>query len=563
MEFTIPQNVIDWQELLEDNFSSSENDRVVYTGITYTDILTVSKNEKIKLFEDLCSKFGNIIYLIDKQKSDSKFVDRSYIVGTQQGEAHNVEKLKADLLSDEIKKRYGFVFNDMLATLSQIKLISFQRDETKYKPPVQARISKNHESNSLSFGLASIKFHDLDLAEIRVRIEEDERNIKADLLEQLKRLGDYIQKNIGVLPRNEDFVRWFFNNSPINKLGKNLRKISDKDLLKYTQEYKRELDKIKEEFEEKELIKSILTMTLEELKNQVRTLIGKAKTKDAMNLVATWAHENNQEQLKSYISLLKGELTDLNRDKTLGLLSNSEATIRQNQLNNKLLNLVNAIVEKGSNPISDKVTPSVKSKEKEGDKPKIYFSYAWGDDHETGESREKIVGDLYESLKNDGFDVFRDKEDSGYKDLISDLMKDIGRGQFIVVAISDKYLKSPNCMFEMYEIYRNSKLEKDKFIEKIYPIRVESIRLSDPKVLDTYFEHWEQQEKEWADLIIKRGTRISPAQQERYKRIKSIASELGEFLELLSDINSKTKEDLSQNNFEAIKEAIKKRGNGN
>jgi hypothetical protein len=305
--------------------------------------------------------------------------------------------------------------------------------------------------------------------------------------------------------------------------------------------------------------KTRASMTLEQLKEKVRNLISKAKIKEAMDEIAMWAHEQNQEQLKSDISLLKGDWTDLSREKTLGLLSNSEATLRQNQLVNKVLNLVDSIEGIDNELITVKPTAPVTNYSQSEDKPKIYFSYAWGDDHETGESREKLVGDLYESLKNDGFEVFRDKENSGYKDLISDMMKDIGRGQFIVVAISDKYLKSPNCMFEMYEIYRNSKLEKDKFIEKIFPIRVESIRLSDPKVLDTYFEHWEQQEKEWADLITKRGTRISPAQQERYKRIKTIASELGDFLELLSDINTKTKEDLSHNNFEEIKKAIKTR----
>lgn len=154
--------------------------------------------------------------------------------------------------------------------------------------------------------------------------------------------------------------------------------------------------------------------------------------------------------------------------------------------------------------------------------------------------------------------VVRDKEDVGYKGSISDFMKTIGKGNSIIVAISDKYLKSENCMFEMYEIFRNAKLEKEGFIEKIYPIRIESIRLSDPLVLDTYFEHWEKKEKDWEQLIVKRGTRISSEQQEQYRRIKAIAHELGDFLAFLNDINAKTKADLSKNNFEEIKKAITK-----
>ena len=200
-----------------------------------------------------------------------------------------------------------------------------------------------------------------------------------------------------------------------------------------------------------------------------------------------------------------------------------------------------------------------RSKVNHNTKPAIYFSYAWGDDNEEGESREKIVQELYESLKMDGYNVVRDKEDVGYKGSISDFMKTIGKGNSIIVAISDKYLKSENCMFEMYEIFRNAKLEKEGFIEKIYPIRIESIRLSDPLVLDTYFEHWEKKEKDWEQLIVKRGTRISSEQQEQYRRIKAIAHELGDFLAFLNDINAKTKADLSKNNFEEIKKAITKR----
>ena len=89
-------------------------------------------------------------------------------------------------------------------------------------------------------------------------------------------------------------------------------------------------------------------------------------------------------------------------------------------------------------------------------KPEIFFSYAWSDDTDVANSREKIVDDLYESLRTDGFNVVRDKNDLRYKGLISDLTGRIGRGKFIVVAISDKYLKSTYCMSELLEIYRRS-----------------------------------------------------------------------------------------------------------
>ncbi len=319
-------------------------------------------------------------------------------------------------------------------------------------------------------------------------------------------------------------------------------------------------------------------MTLNELKSKIRTFIASAQTKEALDAIARWAHGNGMEQTKGDIALLQGDLKLLDRERNLGLLSHSDATLRQNQLNNKVLGLLASLETtsgsnssdhitinktitvpkdfKGgviSNIISPLPTDVVSSEPVETG---IYFSYAWGDEHETGESREQIVHDLYQSLKTDGYRVLRDKEDVDYKGLISDFMKQIGKGDCIVVAISDKYLKSENCMFEMYEIYRNSKLEKGTFLDKIFPIRVESIALSQPKVLASYFQYWLEKEKEWEELIKMFGTRISSEQQNQYRRVKEIAHELGDFLSFLNDMNAKSKAMLSKDNFAEIKKAI-------
>jgi hypothetical protein len=62
--------------------------------------------------------------------------------------------------------------------------------------------------------------------------------------------------------------------------------------------------------------------------------------------------------------------------------------------------------------------------------------------------------------------------------------------------------------------------------------------------------------KKWEDLIRKRGTRIAEAQQHKYRRTKAIASELGDFLDFLSDTNFKIQKELSKDNFAEIKKAI-------
>ncbi|GAA4396299.1 hypothetical protein GCM10023187_04290 [Nibrella viscosa] len=203
-------------------------------------------------------------------------------------------------------------------------------------------------------------------------------------------------------------------------------------------------------------------------------------------------------------------------------------------------------------------TPPIVMPEPEKKKPEIFFSYAWGDDRETGESREKIVDALYESLKSNGYKVKRDKMDLGYKGLISEFMDRIGKGDIIVVALSDKYLKSSYCMFDLYEAFRNSRLEKAAFVERIYPIQVERLDFS-PKGRTQYREHWKQQKAEWDEYVRNYAEDISAKEKAEHERIKSIAANLGDLFEILNDINALTMQLLSENDFAEIKKAIDER----
>ncbi len=192
--------------------------------------------------------------------------------------------------------------------------------------------------------------------------------------------------------------------------------------------------------------------------------------------------------------------------------------------------------------------------------PEIFFSYAWGDEHETGESREKIVNDLYESLKKDGYRVVQDKKNLGYRKSISDFMKRIGKGNLLIVAISDKYLKSPYCMFEMYKAYRDCKFERDILIEKIFPIRVESLNLAltGPKRTE-YRQHWREAKKAADEYMGEFLHETTAKEKVEHERLTSTYSKIGDLFEILHDLNADTKDLLSADNFAKIKEAIKER----
>jgi CheY-like chemotaxis protein len=88
---------------------------------------------------------------------------------------------------------------------------------------------------------------------------------------------------------------------------------------------------------------------------------------------------------------------------------------------------------------------------------RVHISYAWGDEWEPKPGREEIVNRIEDSLRRNSYDIWRDKTRLRYKDLIGAFMKKIGRGRCVVVVVSDKYLRSPNGMYELVEIYRNKK----------------------------------------------------------------------------------------------------------
>lgn len=185
--------------------------------------------------------------------------------------------------------------------------------------------------------------------------------------------------------------------------------------------------------------------------------------------------------------------------------------------------------------------------------PAVFFSYAWG------EEREQIVNNLHDALQQDGFQVVRDKQDLAYGGLISKFMERIGQGDWVVVFISDKYVRSEYCMFELYEIARNSKLEKQGFADRILPVIVEFIPFNEPKVLDGYFDHWEKKEKEWEELVTKRVSQISPAHFDIYTRVKKINENFSELTASLADINALNPIKLAENDFEVLKKEILRR----
>jgi hypothetical protein len=183
---------------------------------------------------------------------------------------------------------------------------------------------------------------------------------------------------------------------------------------------------------------------------------------------------------------------------------------------------------------------------------KVFISYAWGE--ETSE-REAIVNQIDKSLQKRGLKIVRDKRDLGYKGSIRKFMERIGEGDSIIVVISDKYLRSKNCMYELVQVAKNK-----QFADRVFPII-----LSDAKIYDAgdrldYIEHWEK-EKARLNKKVRELSDFSNLQsiQEELNDVDEFRDEIDELAGLLKDMNTLNPNMHRDSDFSELFTAIEKR----
>lgn len=180
------------------------------------------------------------------------------------------------------------------------------------------------------------------------------------------------------------------------------------------------------------------------------------------------------------------------------------------------------------------------------EKPAIYISYAWG-----GE-REQVVDDLYKALTGKAYNLIRDKQDLGYKADIRKFMDLIGTGTYIIVVISDKYLKSKNCMYEMQSIYKNKDIQK-----RIFPIVMEDAKIYNPVTRADYNIFWQNEkaalQKKYNDIEDKSYTGELLVDLNNYDDFRRIIDEI---TRMLSNMNTLTAAMHEGNNFSELMNAL-------
>ncbi|MCG9911801.1 MAG: dynamin family protein [Flavobacteriales bacterium] len=184
-------------------------------------------------------------------------------------------------------------------------------------------------------------------------------------------------------------------------------------------------------------------------------------------------------------------------------------------------------------------------------KEEVFISYAWITSTNGKKSHTDIVDSIAKKLKKD-FTVVLDKKDLKYKGNIKEFEKRLGNGNKIVLVVSDKFLKSKHCMFEVLKI-----VEKGNVYDRIFPVVMLDADIYNAKGILKYTKHWEN-EAALLNRELKKSksqAHLKPLHEEisHYTKFREI---IADFIHLLSNMNTLKPEIHEETNFKDLINAL-------
>ncbi|MBD5508376.1 MAG: TIR domain-containing protein [Lachnospiraceae bacterium] len=259
------------------------------------------------------------------------------------------------------------------------------------------------------------------------------------------------------------------------------------------------------------------------------------------------AYQNSNNGIASY-SITDTLTQALNRNGSFVTVYNyfvSTGQLKQviNSVQNKILHWTIEL-EKSGYMVEKEFPEKPVGKEEDGlKKLNIFLSYCWNDSNE--------ANNIYAYLKNNqNIELHRDTIDIQKWGSIKEYMQSISNMDYTILLISDSYLKSANCMYEVLEVMRDRNYE-----DKIFPAVIDS-EIYSPITRAKYVKHWQNEFSELESVLKDISVQNLGKLNEDLKRRQDISSNIAEFLDVISDMNNPNIEDVCV----AIEEKLSQKG---
>lgn len=159
------------------------------------------------------------------------------------------------------------------------------------------------------------------------------------------------------------------------------------------------------------------------------------------------------------------------------------------------------------------------------DLPSVFVSYNHGSSDFVDKIEKSLAGIC---------NIKRDKNEIGDWESISDFMKTIRKEDFAVLVISDSYLKSTACLFEVIQLMKDENWDK----HTMYVIMDDAKTLYNLGGQLDYIQYWENHYKDIYKKIEQLPLESTHKQIEQLSKITTIKNEIGEFLNKVSDASN-------------------------
>ncbi|MBT8778904.1 toll/interleukin-1 receptor domain-containing protein [Akkermansia muciniphila] len=181
----------------------------------------------------------------------------------------------------------------------------------------------------------------------------------------------------------------------------------------------------------------------------------------------------------------------------------------------------------GGNQIHRGTDSSIHSAQQENstDEPTIFLSYCRNNKEEADR--------LEQELTVLGMLVKRDIRDIGPWKSIRAFMDTIREQDIAVLLVSDAYLKSRNCMYEVLEI-----MKEISYRERIFPAVLEP-SIYQPAGKAAYISYWEEEYRKLDERVRSIQNEENKAElAQDLRHIRRIGESMGEFLATVADMNN-------------------------
>jgi hypothetical protein len=174
--------------------------------------------------------------------------------------------------------------------------------------------------------------------------------------------------------------------------------------------------------------------------------------------------------------------------------------------------------------------------------PCIFLSYCWDDTNRAN----MIDGYLIEK----GIKVTRDIRGVDNWQSLKDFMQTIRDNDFAILLISESYLKSTNCMYEVLEI-----MKELKYRTQIFPAVIDTVIYSTDKQFE-YVQYWESRVRTLKGNLSTLEYTNGLALGHELKKAEDISRSIADFLVNISDMKNPDIDSISEAIYHKLKTLI-------